>query len=72
MKDENKKISKKLTVVHIQNDLTLEYTIHVLNLFKSYLISLRISGLDDLASVELPTVVEGLQRTKCCQRGDRR
>ena len=36
------------------------------------LISLRISGLDDLASVELPTVVEGLQRTKCCQRGDRR
>ena len=38
----------------------------------SNLISLRISGLDDLASVELPTVVEGPQRTKCCQRGDRR
>ena len=36
------------------------------------LISLRISGLDDLASVELPMVVEGLQRTKRCQRGDRR
>ena len=37
-----------------------------------YMISLRISGLDDLASLGLPTVVEGLQRTKCCQRGDRR
>ena len=36
------------------------------------MISLRISGLDDLASVELSMVVEGLQRTKCCQRRDRR
>ena len=50
----------------------------ILMLFLPYLngqkklISLRISGLDDLASVELPSVMEGLQRTKRCQRGDRR
>ena len=32
------------------------------------LISLRISGLDNLASVRLPTVVEGLQRRKQSKR----
>ena len=31
-------------------------------------ISLRISGLDNLASVSLPTVVEGLQRRKQSKR----
>ena len=32
------------------------------------MISLRISGLDNLASVRLPTVVEGLQRKKQSKR----
>ena len=32
------------------------------------MISLRISGLDNLASVRLPTVVEGLQRRKQSKR----
>ena len=35
---------------------------------KRKVISLRISGLDNLASVRLPTVVEGLQRRKQSKR----